>query len=286
MATTTSAFEDAKSLLIFGGPYSNLQATQALKREAEARAVVPRHIVCTGDVVAYAADPEATAREIRDWGIHVVAGNCEEQLASGADDCGCGFTEGSVCDTLSRGWYPYALANTSAGTKEWMAGLPASLEFEFAGLRFHVLHGGSRASNRFLFASDRAALADEVRQIGADVVIAGHAGLPFVARINDTSWINPGVIGVPANDGTPDGWFGLIHAEPDGVRLSIHRLHYDSAAAAGAMRRSGHANGYARALITGIWPSHDVLPAEELDQTGKRLEEISIRIRSPIGAIT
>jgi hypothetical protein len=164
-----------------------------------------------------------------------------------------------------------------------MAGLPKFLTFQYCGLRFHVLHGGGRETNRFVFASDRAALADEVEEADADVVIAGHAGLPFVTELSETAWINPGVIGMPANDGTPDGWFGLIQAERDGISVSLHRLAYDYAEAAGAMRRSGHANGYARTLITGIWPSHDILPPAELEQTGRPLGESTARVCGRLG---
>ena len=39
--------------LVFGGPYGNLEATQALLDEAARLGVPPRRIVCTGDVVAY-----------------------------------------------------------------------------------------------------------------------------------------------------------------------------------------------------------------------------------------
>ena len=35
------------------------------------------------------------------------------------------------------------------------------------------------------------------------------------------------------------------------------------------MRTSGHANGYIRSVLTGIWHSHDVLPQDVLDDTGK-----------------
>ena len=44
-------------VLCFGGPYSNLQATQALFAEARRLGVPPGRIVCTGDVLAYCADP-------------------------------------------------------------------------------------------------------------------------------------------------------------------------------------------------------------------------------------
>ncbi len=270
--------DSAARILVFGGPYSNLPAVRAMREEAERLGIPAGHVVCTGDVVAYGAEPEETAQFVRDWGVHVVAGNCEEQLAAGADDCGCGFEEGSVCDVLSRGWYPFALANTSQETRAWMGGLPGSLGFRFAGRRCHVLHAGSRQSNRFIFQSDAQTIAEEVARLEADVVLAGHAGLPFAAMSGETLWVNAGVIGIPANDGTPDVWYAVMEAGEDGARVSLRRLQYDFAAAAASMRRSGHANGYARAIITGIWPSHDVLPQHELDQTGVRLREKSFRL--------
>ena len=85
-------------LLVFGGPYSNRQATEALRAEAERLGIPPERCICTGDVVAYCADPVGTTDLIRDWGCPVVMGNCEESLAEGAEDCGCGFLSGSTCD--------------------------------------------------------------------------------------------------------------------------------------------------------------------------------------------
>ena len=264
-----------RPLLAFGGPYSNLQATEAMLAEARRRGIAPGNIICTGDVVAYAANPEETAQLIRGAGIHVVAGNCEVQLAQEAEDCGCGFEEGSACDRLSRGWYPFALANTTAETRKWMAGLPPRLDFGFAGLRVAVLHGGARQNNRFLFASETDALEAEFAQAEADgpcdLVIAGHSGIPFIAPLSRGTWLNAGVIGMPANDGTPDGWFAELRPLRGGVHIELCRLAFDQSAAAAAMRRSGHANGYARTLITGIWPSFDVLPDAEKQRTGEPL---------------
>lgn len=84
-------------VLVFGGPYSNLRALLALRARAAALGVSPTSVICTGDVVAYCAEPEETIAAIRDSGCHVVAGNCEQQLALGASHCGCGFAQGSTC---------------------------------------------------------------------------------------------------------------------------------------------------------------------------------------------
>jgi hypothetical protein len=44
------------------------------------------------------------------------------------------------------------------------------------------------------------------------------------------------------------------------------------------MRRSGHANGYARTLVTGLWPSLDILPPAEREATGKRIRQRTLRL--------
>ncbi|HKL26714.1 MAG TPA: metallophosphoesterase family protein, partial [Desulfuromonadales bacterium] len=58
-------------VLIFGGPYSNLAATQAMRAKAEELEIPPERTICTGDVVAYCAEPRETVDLIRDWGVAV-----------------------------------------------------------------------------------------------------------------------------------------------------------------------------------------------------------------------
>src|SRR5262245_5861525 len=101
-------------MLVFGGPYSNLRALLAMRMRASELNIPARCCICTGDVVAYCVEPEETITAIRDWGCHVVAGNCEERLAAGAADCGCGFQEGTECDRLAKGWYEFANSRVSA----------------------------------------------------------------------------------------------------------------------------------------------------------------------------
>ncbi len=264
-------FDDDGPLLVFGGPYSNLRATQALIAQAARLGIKPSRVICTGDVVAYCAEPEETAQAIAGWGCHVIQGNCEQQIAEGAEDCACNFEAGSACDLLAKGWYPFANARVSQGMRSWMGSLPTTQRFRFSGLTFRVIHGGVEQVNRWVFASDAAILREEMAQASADVVIAGHCGVPFVARSGRSVWFNPGVIGMPANDGTASVWYGLITAKNGVVELSTHRLSYDHTGAAATMRRFGYANGYARALVTGRWPSLDVFPPAERAAAGKRL---------------
>ena len=269
-------------LLVFGGPYSNLRATTAMRARAAELAILPASTICTGDVVAYCAEPEETTAAVRGWGCHVVAGNCEEQLGTAAQDCACGFEEGTECDRLAKGWYPFANARLSHASRDWMAALPKTLTFALGGLTLRVIHGGVDVINRFVFASERDAIGQELERAGADVIIAGHAGVPFIEKVARRTWFNPGVIGMPANDGTADVWYGLIQVEDGKVALSTHRLAYDHLGAAAAMRRSGHADGYARTLVTCLWPSLDILPPPERAVTGKRLRPRTLRINAHV----
>jgi len=269
-------------ILVFGGPYSNLEATLAMRREADRLSIPPHRVICTGDIVAYAAEPAETTALIRDWGCHVIAGNCEEQIGAGAEDCGCGFEEGSACDRLAKGWYPFADRRMTEDDRIWMRELPMLAHFELEGLSYTVLHGGFEQTNRFIFASQSCVIRDELAAAATDVVIAGHAGIPFMARSASSRWFNPGVIGMPANDGSPDVWYGLVTPARGRTTFALKRLAYDHMSAAAAMRRTAHADGYAATLVTGIWPSFDVLPPTEKSATGKRLRQQTMSMSAPI----
>ncbi|MCG6901634.1 MAG: metallophosphoesterase family protein [Rhodobacter sp.] len=251
-------------VLVFGGPCSNLQATQAFVDVAAARGVAASNCICTGDVVAYCADAAATVAAIRHFGCPVVAGNCEKQLAAGAASCGCGFDEGTVCDLLSAGWYAHGAAQMRAQERDWMNSLPDVLTFRHAGRRIAVLHGGATDVARFLWpSSDAGAFLEEIAALEAavgqvDQVIAGHSGLAFARDIGRVRWINAGAIGMPPHDGRPQTRFARL----SGGGVTFHRLVYDVDSAVAAMRAAGLTQGYDAALTTGIWPSEDVLPVE------------------------
>ena len=259
-------------VLLFGGPYGNLQATTALLSQAGRLEIPPERVICTGDVVAYCADPQATVAAIRDAGIHVVMGNCEESLGYDDDDCGCGFAESSECDILARQWFAYARTALDPGAKAWMRRLPRRLELSLGGRRLAVVHGGARRINRFVFAStpgpEKAA---DIDALHVDGIIGGHAGLPFTQMIGQALWHNPGAIGLPANDGTPSGWYSVLSPEADMIRVDHHRLEYDHRRAARRIAETGLPAVYGRCLMDGLWPSMDVLPGVERAARGRPL---------------
>ena len=266
--------------MVIGGPYSNLEATQAILSESSRREIPSDRIICAGDVVAYGADPAATVEIMRDAGCHVIMGNCEESLAVGAADCGCGFPAGSACERLSAAWFSHAMAELKGDALAWIGSLPRRIDVEIGDYRLAVVHGGVDRINQFIFASTAASVKDqELSKTECDGVISGHCGLPFTQPIGERLWHNAGVVGMPANDGTPRAWYSIVTPERDGISIEHCALAYDYVTAAAKMRRAGLPEEYAGALETGLWPNCDVLPWKEIRERGVRLEEGRILYR-------
>jgi predicted phosphodiesterase len=261
-------------VMVFGGPYSNLEATRAVLDQAAQLQIPAEQIICTGDVVAYGGDPAQTVELVRAAGCRVIMGNCEESLAADATDCGCGFPPGSACERLSAAWFMHARSELRSDARAWMASLPRRIDIEIGGYRLAVVHGGRRRINQFIFASTTARIKnEELDEEGLDGVIAGHCGLPFSRAIGHRLWHNPGAVGLPANDGTPRVWYSILFPEPGGLAIEHRALEYDHRSAAEKMRRAGLPDDYVAALATGLWPSCDVLPLKEIRERGVPLQQ-------------
>jgi len=247
-------------IVLFGGPYSNKEALEALLiRYKQDQAT----FISTGDTVAYCADGQACIDLILKENIHVVAGNCEKELSQNSPQCGCGFDEGSACDLLSDGWYPHALKSISDASKLWMGNCPDAVVFEYAGRRYGVLHGGVSDLAKFLWSTSQDI--EFMEEIGlfqssfgeVDTFISGHSGIAFERVVEGKLWINAGALGLPQNDGDTRTSFVVL----DGKVLSFERLDYDFETTAKRMEEVGLTQGYHETLRSGFWPSEDVLPA-------------------------
>jgi len=275
---TVTLGEITQPMLFFGGPCSNAESTEAMLDLAREEGFAADHIVCTGDLAAYCADPAKTVALIRDSGIHVVMGNCEESLGAALDDCGCGFDEGSSCDLLSVAWYRHAQSQLTEQDSNWMSALPRSLAFTMSNRKALVIHGSVSQINQFVFPStDTHIKQSELEQSGADVVIGGHSGVPFTETLGSKLWHNPGIIGIPANDGTPRVWFSTLTPSSNGITVEHRVLDYTFQKTAQRIFDSETLpDDYGHALTTGLWPSDEVMPPADRHRRGKKIEEQSV----------
>ena len=244
-----------------------------MKTIAEKNNIEPQNIICTGDIVAYCGNPRETTNLIREWGCQVVMGNCEESVGYEREDCGCGFEEGSVCAALSSNWYNYAVSQINQDNKQWMRTLPRAINFNIESVAFTVIHGGVEDISEFIFRSTQVRRKQEIINIfGSDCIIGGHSGIPFGQDINSGYWLNPGVIGMPANEGQNHGWYMIIESKDGRVIASWYKLEFDIQGAVSAMQKAGLPDEYQKTLADGLWPSMSVLPEDERHLQGVTLD--------------
>lgn len=260
-------------LVIFGGVYSNYQALEALIEFCVNEQIPAQNIICTGDIVGYCAEPELCVQTIRDWGINVIRGNVEIQLANDEPDCGCNFNTDSPCSIYSMQWYPYARKNTSENAKNWMKSLPDHITFYYNNLKFGVVHGSYFETAKYIFKSTPFDVKQkEFETMQVNHIFAGHCGLPFIDQKEQKCWVNTGALGMPANDGTDRVWFTTLESVEGNTEVTFHALEYDMHPTASLMVENKLPNVYAQTLLSGLWDSIDILAPIEQTLTGQKIE--------------
>ncbi len=255
-------------LLLFGGVYSNLQALEKLITIANEEHIAPENCICTGDITGYCAQPEETIQLFRDWGALSIAGNVELQLANDSEDCGCDFKAGSRCDSFSKTWFPFTKGYLSKESLEWMSEIPEHISFDYGNKKVTVVHGNYGNTSEFIFKSNANNSKEKCfKDTESDVIIAGHCGLPFHQSIKEKLWLNPGVIGMPANDGTTRVWYMLLEIKKGNVNYTHRSFDYDHNTAQQLMFKNHLPEAYADTLSSGIWDNMEILP--ELEKMGQ-----------------
>lgn len=259
-------------MLLFGGVYSNLQALEAVISIAQEHNIAPENCICTGDIIGYCGQPQETLDTFKKWGAYSILGNVEIQLRDDQQDCGCDFTAGSRCDEFSEVWYAFAKANLHSNSKDYFRTLPDHITFQYASSNIGVVHGSADQVSQFIFkSSDWAEKMESYESLVVDTIIAGHCGLPFKDEYKNLLWLNPGVIGMPANDGTTNTW-AMILDDEDGFKAQHIPVVYDHQTAIDQMKKNNLPQEYALTLETGIWDNMEILPDEERLLQGKLLD--------------
>jgi predicted phosphodiesterase len=260
-------------VLLFGGVYSNLQALEAMAEVAKNENIDPENCISTGDIVGYCAQPEETIQFFKNWKAKSIAGNVEIQLSENAEDCGCEFTKGSRCDDFSQMWYPYAKSRLTRDSLDFIKKLPEFIQFKFANKNITVLHGSYFNTSEFIFKSTPwEEKAPSFEATKSDVIVSGHCGLPFNDSQDDLLWLNPGVIGMPANDGKSAVWYVILEEKNNELTFEHKWLTYNFTLTNSLMLKNDLPNEYAKTIVTGIWDNMEILPEVEANLQGLNLQ--------------
>lgn len=251
-------------IAVFGGVYNNHLALAALLSDAAHRGA--EALYCLGDLGGFGPSPEKVRPLLAQGGVLSLQGNYEESLASGREDCNCGYTDPRDNHFAALS-YGYTAQRCSADFKRWMGELPRRRRVRVGERELLLVHGSPRRINEFLFASTSPAPFLEVLldQCRSDAVLCTHTGLHWHRSLpSGRDAVNVGVIGRPANDGATCVWYCLVEADRRGLRVEHVPLRYDHQGLAGEMRRESLPEEFIETILTGWWTTClEILPARE-----------------------
>lgn len=222
--------------------HSNLEAFEAVLAHAAGSGPIDR-LWCLGDVVGYAADPEACVTLLRRYPHVAVVGN-HDLAAIGR----LGTEDFNPVAAEAASWTGDHL---SAEEHRYLSSLP----FVVVEDDFTLVHGSLRWPEwEYLLSADAAR--EHLRLQETPYGLVGHSHVPFVAveregsplrvvRLQDGDVVelgearlvvNPGGVGQP-RDGDPRASYAVYDA--DARTLTLHRVEYDLASAQRKIREAG-----------------------------------------------
>ncbi|MFL6195722.1 MAG: metallophosphoesterase family protein [Thermoanaerobaculia bacterium] len=251
-------------IAVFGGVYNNHFALAGLLEDAARRGA--EAVYCLGDLGGFGPSPEKVRPLLDQGGVLAIQGNYEESLASGREDCNCGYTDPRD-NHFAAVSYGYTARHCSPDFKAWMGGLPPRRRVRVGDRELLLVHGSPRRVNEFLFRSTSPAPFLEVLldQNRCDAVLCTHTGLHWRRRLpSGRDVVNVGVIGRPANDGDTRVWYAVLEERAGGLGVELVPLAYDHAGLAAEMRREGLPEEFVETILTGWWTTClEILPARE-----------------------
>ena len=282
---------------LFGGVYSNHVALRAAVDDAGRRGCDAMY--CLGDLGAFGPNPDKVFPLLIDAGVVTVQGNYDNSIGHELSDCQCGYTD-PADNYYARLSYQYTYAKTSPRWRPWLRGLAGDLRFamdlrseaaegspasadresrianrrsEISNLRSQIsgrtstvllCHGSPRKQNEFLWESTTPThlLERFCDAHAADVVVATHTGLPWTRVLpSGRTFVNCGVLGRPANDGTPLVGYTVLDAATGPAHV---QLAYDHEALAAEMEAEDLPAPFVETIRTGWWTTClEILPAKE-----------------------
>lgn len=251
-------------IAVFGGVYNNHFGLAALLEDAARRGA--EAVYCLGDLGGFGPNPEKVRPLLAEGGVRVIQGNYEESLASGHEDCNCGYTDPRD-NHFARISYGYTARRCSDDFKTWMGELPRRRRVRIGERELLLVHGSPRRVNEFLFASTSPDPFLEVvlDQEKADGFLCTHTGLHWHRRLpTGRDVVNVGVIGRPANDGETHVRYALVEDRGAELGVELLPLAYDHRGLADEMRGEGLPDEFVETVETGWWTTClEILPARE-----------------------
>jgi len=251
-------------IAFMGGAYGNVPALNACINDALSNEC--NSIAFLGDAIGFCGHSNETLRILKQKAHLFIAGNLEQQAASGATTCDCGYAT-KIDEDYGCKAFEWSLKSLSETNKKWIAQWPESLVIETPAGKVLLCHGSPDQSNEFLYASQTSSqrVKKWLKEYNVIGLVCTHTGIPWLQQLSPIRFAaNCGVTGKPDHDGDTAVHYILGSFHTYYVNIEIRRVEYDYQAWAKQMRKENVDEIFIAPLETGIWTcGRSSLPAVE-----------------------
>jgi putative phosphoesterase len=250
-----------------GDIHANLPALEAVLADLKKRNASQVWIL--GDLLGYNAFPNEVVQLVKSHATYAVIGNYDRKVLQFSDKEKEWKQTKRPEKFFSFRWTSERLAQSNSA---YLATLPNDLRLEVAGKSVLLTHGSPDSPKEPLTTetSDErlSELADEAQ---SDVVVCAHSHIHFVRRIHGCRFVNTGSVGLPA-DGDPRACYVTLNFSAGRLRVTHHRVAYDTKRAADAILSHGLPLSFANMVLEGK-PFEEIASPEDIptqDSAGEK----------------
>ncbi len=220
-------------IAIISDVHGNLVALDAVLNELTHESI--DHIAALGDMIQSGPQPAEVVQRLQELNCPVVMGNSDAWLLNGVETGSEPMPEERLSKLrVVREW---SLSRLSEANKVFIGSFTQTIQLDLAhGYKFLGFHGSPTDFDGFIFPHTSEAEFQSLLMPYADHILAGgHVHLPFVRRIGDNFFFNPGSVGAAYNheqDETAfrlDRWaeYAIVTTKAGGLGLEFRRVSFD-----------------------------------------------------------
>lgn len=241
-------------ILLISDIHGNYPALRAIDRELDSDSF--DRIINCGDSLVYAPFPNRTLSWLRSRRTHSILGNTDKkviQLLKGTP-----FKKPRKTD--KRVMYTTTAESLTPDNFRFLLSLPKADSFaldlsNFARrtttVKIGVFHGSPAHHHEFIFADTPDEKFHELAEItDCDIVVTGHSHSPYLRKVSDVHFINPGSVG-RMFDGDPRASCATLEIANGTVLVNHYRIAYEVDRVVAKIREEGLPEIYCSMFMQG-----------------------------------
>jgi len=219
--------------------HGNLPALEAVLEDAAQEGIAG--IWNLGDMLGYAPFPNEVLRRLREVGAVSIVGNYDRKVLDFASKAGAWKRTKPPAKYIAFQWNDSHLEGKS---RRLLRSLPEQVRRNVKGFDVLMVHGSPASIDELIGSTTpRQRLAELARAAHADVVVCGHSHDPFVRRVGEVWFVNPGSVGRPEG-GDWRASYAILEFSKEDLNVDHRRIAYDIDRVARAVHAAGLPKGF------------------------------------------